>query len=184
VDPLFLKTASIGFATLLLLAARHKLVKFAAFREILREYRLLPQTIVTPAVCAIICAESLIALAWLTTLAGAAPAIIAAGSTVGLLCTYTFAIAINLWRGRRYVSCGCSLSEAAGEYLSWGLVIRNGMLICVALITMLPALPRAMRIGGYATIFVALLASALLYTAGAQLLRNAAAIGTWRHSRE
>ncbi|MEX0708032.1 MAG: MauE/DoxX family redox-associated membrane protein [Woeseia sp.] len=183
-DPLFVKAASIGFAMLLLLAARHKLVKFAAFKEILREYRLLPETIVTPAVCAIVSAEILIALAWLATWTGTASAMIAAGSTVGLLGTYSFAIAFNLLRGRRYVSCGCSLSEAGGEYLSWGLVLRNGVLICVALIAMLPATPRVTGIGGYATIAMALLASALLYTAGAQLLRNAAAIRTRRHGRE
>ncbi|MFD2170733.1 MauE/DoxX family redox-associated membrane protein [Tumebacillus lipolyticus] len=48
----------------------------------------------------------------------------------GLLVIYTLAIAINLFRGRKEVSCGCG--GAAGTHqLSWWLVARNLLLICL-----------------------------------------------------
>lgn len=52
-----------------------------------------------------------------------------------LLCMYTTAITINLWRGRRELSCGCG-GLAGNHLISWGLVLRNGVYIlgCVLLL--------------------------------------------------
>ena len=183
-DPLFVKWASAIFAGLLLLAGWHKLASPAAFRAVLREYRLLPDVLVAAAAFAIPSVELLIAAAWLATWTGTVPASWAGAATSALLATYTAAIAVNLPRGRRDVSCGCSLAGGGGEPLSWGLVLRNGLLIAVALVAASPAAPRELGTGGYLLLAAVLLASTLLYLAGSQLLRNAAAIGAWRGGRD
>lgn len=182
-DPLFVKWSSLAFAGLLLLAARHKFDSLPAFRAVLRDYRLLPDALVAPASWMIPSAELLIAVAWLATWTGAVPAAAAATATAALLASYTVAIAVNLLRGRRYVSCGCALTGGEGEYLSWGLVLRNVMLLALALGATPPASAREVGAGGYAVLAAALFASVLLYLAASQLLRNAAAIGSWRRDR-
>ena len=183
-DPLFVKWASAAFGCLLLLAARHKFASLPAFRAVLRDYRLLPDALVAPAAWTIPSAELLIAVAWLATWGGGVPAAVAAVATAALLAGYTLAIAINLVRGRRDVSCGCGLTGGDREYLSWGLVLRNVLLLVLALAAALPAPAREVGAGEYAVFAAALLASALLYFAASQLLRNAAAFGAWRHGRD
>jgi hypothetical protein len=183
VDPLFVKWASAAFAGLLLLAARHKFASLRAFQAVLRDYRLLPNALVAPAAWTIPLAELLIAVAWVATWSGGVSAAAAATATAALLAGDTLAIAVNLLRGRRYVSCGCGLTGGEAEYLSWGLVLRNVMLLALALAATLPASAREVSAGGYAVLAAALLASVLLYLTASQLLRNAAAIGAWRRDR-
>lgn len=179
-----MKWASAAFAGLLLLAARHKLTSPAAFRAVLRDYRLLPDALVPPAGWMIPSVELLIAAGWLSTWTGAVAARVAATATAALLATYTFAIVVNLLRGRHYVSCGCSLTGGEGEHLSWALVSRNGVLVALALAASWPAAAREIGAGEYAVLAAALVASVLLYLAASQLLHNAAAFGSWRRGRD
>lgn len=176
--------AALFFGGLFLLAASHKLSSLSGFRAVLRDYALLPDAFVAPASVAIPLAETMLAAAWLGAAANVLSAAAAAASTVALLAAYTLAIAVNLLRGRRYISCGCGLAGGGAEYLSWGLALRNGFLAGVALIAAAPVPAHATGPGGYAVLVVALLASAILYAAAAQLLRNGAAIGAWRRARE
>jgi len=126
----------------------------------------------------------MIAAAWLATWTGALPTGAAAAATAAVLAGYTLAIVVNLRRGRRHVTCGCGLSGNDGEYLSWGLVLRNAFLILVALLAALPASAREIGAGGYMMLAAALLASILLYAAASQLLRNGGAIDAWRRARD
>jgi hypothetical protein len=183
-DPVVTKTISIAFGILLLVAARHKLRGLDAFRAVLLDYRLLPPVLVPFAAWAIAGAEMLIGSLWFV--CGVVPTMIAASLTALLLATYALAVAINLLRGRVHISCGCGLSTSApgSEQLSWGLVLRNGLLVAVAVVAAFPALVRELQWLDYVTLLAALSATTLLYVASAQLLGNAAAIGTWRNSRD
>ncbi|HEX5789044.1 MAG TPA: MauE/DoxX family redox-associated membrane protein [Woeseiaceae bacterium] len=176
--------AALFFSGLLLLAASHKVFSLAVFRAVLRDYALLPDAFVAPASVAIPVAEAMLAAAWLAAAANVLAATAAAAATVALLTAYTLAIAVNLLRGRRYISCGCGLAGGGAEYLSWGLVLRNAFLVGVALLAAAPVPAYASGPGGYAVLVVALLAAVILYAAAAQLLRNGAAIGAWRQARE
>jgi hypothetical protein len=106
-------------------------------------------------------------------------------ASVAVLIGYAGAMAANLVRGRRDLSCGCVFGAAhAGDRLSWSLVIRNGVLAALAL---LPALPLTARVPDWADHAVATVAAAALlltYLAGQQLMGNAAAMRAWRTGPE
>jgi hypothetical protein len=177
-DPLVLKLVSICFGLLFLLAAVHKLTAFQTFRGTLAAYQLLPTALVAPASIIVPVFEALLGAAWLLAIA---PVLIAFASTA-LLAAYTIAITINLLRGRIHIDCGCGIASSAGrdQQLTWGLVVRNSLLIITALAATQPAGDRTIGILDYATLVAGILAIVLLYGAANQLLNNGAAIGTWR----
>lgn len=185
-DPLIAKAVCTGFGGLLLLAARHKFVTLQQFRAVLADYRVLPVPLVTPVAWTVPAIELLIGSSWLLACAGYLPVMVAALATTLLLALYTLAMAINLLRGRRHISCGCGLASSAtdGQLLSWWLIARNGVLMGVALAAGLPLSARALNIADYATLAALLLSAALLYIAAAQLLRNRAAIAAWRQGHD
>jgi hypothetical protein len=184
IDPLIVKVISIGFGLLLLNAARHKLSDRKSFMATLGDYQLMPATVLKPAVWLIIGSECVLGCAWFA--ASAESAAVAACATSLLLTGYTLAIAINLLRGRVYVSCGCGLSNSAadGQSLSWGLVLRNILLVLIALLAALPGSTRALGVFDIATLIATLPAMVLLYIAATQLMTNSAAIGAWRNVRD
>lgn len=182
IDPLVSRAIAAGFALLLLLAAWHKVAARPEFVAAVGDYRLLPDVALPLAGLLLPCIEVLLGLAWL---AGYAPGAVA-WMTAALLGLYAAAIAINLRRGRVHISCGCGFGGTAGRDppLSWWLVARNLLLGAVALLAVLP--PAGRELGGYdwLTLVLALLASLVLYAGGSQLLRNAAAMATWRKARD
>lgn len=181
-DPLITRTLSIGFGVLLFVAALHKLRGMDAFRAVLLDYRLLPPEFATFTAWSIAAAEFFIAMLWFA--GGSVPAIVAGSATAALLATYALAMAVNLVRGRVHISCGCRLSASGSEMLSWGLVWRNGVLVVIAAAASVPATVRELQWLDYVTLLAALSAITLLYVGSAQLLGNAAAIGTWRNARD
>lgn len=181
-DPLVLKLVSIAFGLLFLLAAVHKLTELQKFRATLSAYEVLPELLIAPASMLVPSIEILLGVAWLLALQ---PVFVAFASAV-LLFGYTSAIAINLFRGRIHIDCGCGMASTAGsdQQLSWGLVARNAILIITALTATLPAGERAIGVIDYVTLVAGLLAVVLLYGAANQLLNNGAAIGTWRNRHD
>ena len=181
-DPLVLKLVSIAFGLLFLLAAVHKLTAQQDFRSTLTAYQLLPAALVIPAGIAVPVVEGILGAAWLV---GLQPESVAIASAA-VLAFYTFAIAVNLVRGRIHIDCGCSMGSSAGrdQQLSWGLVARNSILIAAALMATLPMTERSIGIIDYVTLVAGLLAIVLLYGAANQLLSNDAAIGTWRNQHD
>mgnify|MGYP001073997165 CR=1 FL=1 len=103
-----------------------------------------------------------------------------------LLGAYALAIAINLGRGRAHIGCGCGLGAASGDdpALSWWLVARNLALGAVALVAVLPPSQRELGLLDWLTLVFAVLACVALYSAASQLLRNGAAIASWRKPRD
>jgi hypothetical protein len=161
-----------------LLAAVHKLTALARFRAVVAEFRVMPEILV-PLVAALQpLLEVVLGLAWLFLADVRAAAFV----TFALLALYTSVIAFNLLRGRVHISCGCGFGKTAGgdEPLTWGLVIRNAWLLLAALGATLPVSSRMMGVLDHVTLVAALAAAVLLFTAGNQLIRNSAAINTWR----
>ena len=169
---------SIGFGLMLLMASVHKLSEFDRFRAILADYRIMPALIVPLAAAVLPIVEIGLGLAWLFADNLAVPA----AATMLLLLLYSTGIAINLLRGRVHISCGCGFGKSSGDddALSWGLVTRNLVLLATAGAATLPVEQRTVGPLDYVMLVTALLAAILLFAAGNQLIRNGAAIRSWR----
>jgi hypothetical protein len=181
IDPLLNRAISVAFALLLLLAAWHKVAARDSFMVVLGEYRLLPAALLRPAAVMIPAIEAGLGLAWL---AGYEPGTVAL-LTSALLVTYAAAIVINLWRGRLHISCGCGLGASTGQQpLSWWLVARNLLLGAVAVVATFPVASRDLGLYDWLTMTLVLVASGALYSGASQLLRNGAALASWRKPRD
>jgi hypothetical protein len=134
-----------------------------------------PEAIVPALARAFAAIETAIAAALLVPSSAAS----AGSAAAALLALYSFAVAINLARGRREIDCGCS---ARPQPLSRGLLVRNAALAAAALLAALPATSRALvwvdalsaAAGAAALAFVWLAAQSLLFdtTAWVRLRRS------------
>lgn len=127
-DPILTHLAAATMAIVLLVAAGQKLVDREAFALALEQYRLLPEALVPFLAWALPLAEITAALALLPLPSRPWGALAAAA----LLTVVTLAVAINLARGRSHIDCGCG--SQGGQHLSWALVLRNLVLIGLALL--------------------------------------------------
>lgn len=182
IDPLLKHAIAVACSLLLLLSAWHKVAARDRFIAALGDYRLLPGFLLRPAAMLIPVIEASLGVAWLTGYGIGAVAIL----TAALLALYACAIAINLWRGRVHISCGCGFGGASGEDqpLSWWLVARNLLLGALAVLATLPAASRELGRYDWLTLALTLAACGLLYAGASQLLRNGAAISSWRRLRD
>jgi hypothetical protein len=118
-------------AIVLLLAGLAKVRQLHEFSDQIRNYKLLPSNV------AVIVGHLLpffeIVIAINLTLYIIMPWSAMAAASLFLL--FGVAIAINILRGRRNISCGCfGLKE--NQHLTWGQVIRNIALACLAVLAM------------------------------------------------
>lgn len=156
-------------AMLFTIAACHKLSDLAAFRQTLRDYRMISNAWVTPAATALILAEFGISAGLLFSSDLRAVSI----ATVTLLCLYSFSIGLNLVRGRREIDCGC-LGPSARSPLSYALLVRNAILAFAAGIAALPVAPRSLHPVDAMTIVGGSGAVALIFIASQQLAAQVA----------
>lgn len=178
IDPLLPKAIAFGFAVLLIGAAWHKLSRLGHFEAVLRDYQLLPAIVCRPLTMLIPGVELVLGLGWIS---GLWSRITATASAV-LLATYALAMGINLMRGRIYIDCGCGFGAASDteQSLSSALVARNILLIGLIGFTLVPVDERMLGITDYVVIGAVLLTAILLYAGSGQLIKNRAAIKTWR----
>jgi len=169
-DPGFALTVRWSLVLVFLLAVIHKLKAPAAFRSTLKNYRLLPASLLTPAVYTIIATELVVIVALLLN------SRLGSGIAAGLLTVYTLAISINLVRGRRDIDCGCS-GPAVRETLSAWLVIRNSGLLAAALLSIPPSSPRPLMLLDWFTSVAAVVTFTLLYFAATYLSTTRARFG-------
>jgi uncharacterized membrane protein YphA (DoxX/SURF4 family) len=164
-DPVIVWTARLVLAAVLLGAAVAKLRALEEFAGVVHNYRLLPEFLTRPLAYALPVLELVLALGLLLD-ATRRPA---AGATAVVLAVFACAMAINLWRGRVHIDCGC-FASALKQRLSWALVARNGVLIGLALL-ILPQAPAARALGALDLLTVAVASGALLllYAAFSQL---------------
>ena len=178
IDPLLPTAIALGFAFLFVAAAWHKLSARGRFEAILRDYRLLPEFLVRPIAMLMPVIELTLGLGWIS---GLSPRATALASAV-LLATYALAMTINLVRGRIYIECGCGFGTSTGEEqaLSSSLVARNILLIGLALLPLALTTGRDLGTFDYLVVVGSVLTAILLYAGSGQLIRNHAAIITWR----
>lgn len=107
-------------AFILLAAGVAKLGSGREFAAVVRNYKLLPNALVKWVAYAVPASEVVVAAGLLTGY-GLGPAAVGAALIFSL---FAGAIAVNLLRGRRHISCGC-FGGGGSDVLSWALVLRN-----------------------------------------------------------
>src|SRR5215469_7288394 len=103
-----------------LTAAIEKLRSGAVLEGVVANYRILPRGLVRPVS---------VSLPWVELAVGATllllvPSIWPPTVGIALLCIFAWAMAVNLWRGRSHIDCGCH-QETMRLTLRWSLVVRN-----------------------------------------------------------
>jgi len=173
-DPVLRSVLRLALALLFASAAAHKLRDPAGFRSALADYRILPQAWTQGAAALLAALELGLALALLASPTASAPLAAAA-----LLCLYTGAIALNLWRGRGHIDCGCA-GPARGHPLSGALIARNAVLCLAALLCAAPVRERALVGLDIVSIAAGVSLLALLHASAEVALANAAQLRALR----
>lgn len=161
-------------AVVLLVGGWQKLRDRALFQATLDNYQLLPESLLPVAAVLLPLWEI------------AAGALLLPGPTRGvgallaaaLLLAVTAAVAINLLRGRRNFDCGCggfsgsSAGDVGEQQLSWGLVVRNAILIAAVVLCAGEEAARPLVWIDYLSVAGATLALLGLYLSANQLMAN------------
>lgn len=166
VDPVLAHAAAASVALVLVLGALAKLKDLEVFRHALGAYELLPEALLPLAARALPLLElaaGLLLLPTATRPLGALLALAALGLATG-------AVVAALRAGRTHIDCGCGGSE--GLTLSWGLVLRNAVLLAMAGAALWPLGSRATGWLDAVAALAATLFFAGLYAAANQLLAN------------
>lgn len=162
--PVFVIVAAGTLVCVFARAIAHKLSNFDWFAHTLNGYRLLPEALARPAAIALAGAEALVVVGLVIPSMRPMAAILA----ILLLVLYGTAIAVNLRRGNRRIDCGCG---GAGQGLSWFLVVRNGLLVALAIVAAAQPLPAELGIMAWISVFCGI-ASLMLLMAGAEQLNE------------
>ncbi|MDT0500006.1 MULTISPECIES: MauE/DoxX family redox-associated membrane protein [unclassified Halomonas] len=165
--PVFTLALSAILAVILLSAAMHKLRAPQRFRRQLDDYALLPPGSLRIVARTVPALEIALAILLLTP----ALRVVGALGTALLLGGYAGAMAINLWRGRSDIDCGCS-GPGMERPLSPALLWRNALLVLMALLAALPT--HTHPLGGF-DLFLILACSLMglmIYTSVEGLLAN------------
>ncbi|MFS3915139.1 MauE/DoxX family redox-associated membrane protein [Bacillus australimaris] len=101
-----------------------KVKKQTAHIQQMNAYRLLPPSFTTPMFYLFLTVELVCTVFLFIWHMSLVPAI----GLTALLCIYTGAVAFNLLRGHRDISCGCG-GLLENERLHWGIVIRNVLML-------------------------------------------------------
>lgn len=167
-DLVFVHAARATLAIVFLVAAWQKLHELEVFEAALANYRLLPEALLAPAARALPAFELATGLALVI-----APFSALGGlAALALLLLVTGAVVINLLRGRRDVGCGCGGIEDE-QMLSWALVVRNTVLIMLALVALAPPAARDLIWLDYLAVAGSTVAGYGIYLVSSQLIANA-----------
>ncbi len=96
----------------------------------------------------------------------------AAGLVAGLLGLYALGMAVSVLRGIAPEDCGCSWAGAAGQPAGWALVLRNLVLVAVALLLAPEATARPLAFADYAGAFSLGLFAIAMYATADVLIAN------------
>ena len=184
IDPVIQTLLSLGFSFLFLVAGTHKLSNRLRFQGIVEAYQVLPKSWAPLMVITIGVIETALGIGWLI-----GNSVLAHLFSTVLLSIYIVVISINLYRGRTYIDCGCGFSAFAGkqnvdsgiQQLSFGLILRNYLLIALSIVAVLPSSGRTLGLVDMFDIAAGLISALLIYSAVNQLLSNHNAIGAWRN---
>jgi hypothetical protein len=143
-------------AFIFLRAAWHKARDLPHFQVQVSAYQLLPEAVL-PAVARLFLLLEIGVALTLPVWVWSSPPLLAGG----LLAVYTGALVISLLRGRVDLDCGCG--GASAQAITWALVLRNGFLLVLVLIAMLPIAQRGVSLLELATVVPACIAVILVY---------------------
>lgn len=170
IDPTFSRTISAALALVFGASATIKLVDFSEFRGALENYRIVPEELSLPVAAIVPVSELGAAIGLLVPRFHA----VAAALVILLLTIFTVAIAINMMRGRLYIDCGC-FGPMLRQPLSNWLLVRNGVLMLLGALALIPNDARAIAALDVVTITLGASTLVLLYGAANYLLANAPA---------
>lgn len=165
IDPLIAIVIATSLSILFLLAARHKLGVPHRFEAQLAAYRIVPDSMLKPIVRLLPWIEVSVAIGLLFATMRPFAGVVAAT----LLSVYSLAMAVNLFRGRSMIDCGCGDTP---QPLSIWLMLRNTVLATGAILLLVPVAIR--QLGLLDVLFAVLLVAAisLSYTMFELLSRN------------
>lgn len=118
----FITAVRIAAALIFFTAAVGKMRNWRTFEGVVANYRLLPGPLARVVAWLLPPTEVSLAVALLCGVPGSE---LAAGA---LLSVFGAAMAINLWRGRTHIDCGC-FDATLRQPLRWALVLRNAVLV-------------------------------------------------------
>jgi hypothetical protein len=165
-DPLLELTVAWALAVLFAASTAHKLAALAEWPGVVRNYRLLPETLTVTAAGALLIAGALTAAA----LMWPATRRIGACAAAAQLIVFAAAIAINLRRGRTSIDCGCFGSRLRQGLSVW-MVARNLVLVLLALALLLPGGSRELAALDIAAALAVVATLSFLYPVLAVVLR-------------
>jgi hypothetical protein len=145
IDPLPQFTAAILLAVVFASAAVGKLMELSTFAAVVENYRILPRLLAAPVAYVLPVVELAVALALLVPVTRPA----AAGAAAILLGVFALAIGINVRRGRLTIDCGCFRSTHR-QRISWWMVLRNLLLMALALTCLADATARVLGLADFA----------------------------------
>ena len=155
-----------------LVFAGSALAKLTAWDElpgVVRNFRVLPRALVPPVALLLPLLEAAIAPGILFKETRPVAALAAAV----LFAVFGAALAMNYFRGRRHIDCGCFRSELK-QPISIAVIVRNGLLTVCALLLLpaggaaaLPPLAWAIAVAAAVTLFLCYLSVGLLFRAPA-----------------
>lgn len=156
-----------------LVFAAAAIAKFRAWSElpgVVRNFRVLPGALAMPVALLLPLLEAAIAPSILIKETRS----VAAVSAALLFTVFGAALAINFFRGRRHIDCGCFRSDLK-QPISIAVIVRNAFLVVCALLLLLPGggtaalslLACAIAIAGAVSLFLCYLSVGLLFQAPA-----------------
>lgn len=179
-DPVLSHAMGAALSVVFLIGAWQKLKAREEFAAALENYRLLPAVTVSWMAWLLPLSEAM-AGALLLFQATRVPAALLA---LVLLLLVTAAVAINLLRGYSEIDCGCGgfSGGVSGQAISWGLVMRNLVLIAAIPWIAADSAVRNLVWMDYLTVACATLALLGLYALVSQLLATQPRLGALRNS--
>jgi hypothetical protein len=180
IDPAINGIAQATLALIFLSSALEKAKDLSWFADVLRQYRLVPESSVWPVAFGIPSIE-LVAAAGLLY---APVQVIAATVLIGLLLAFSLAVGINLARGRRHIDCGCWGPGAQRSELSGWLVVRNLGLAAVASLLLVPLAAREMLWVDFLTVGLATVTLLFLFGSSNRLIANASMLANLRNPHD
>lgn len=168
-DPLVSMVFSVSLALLFFMASRHKFESIPHFEAQLGAYQIVPKPLL-PLVARVL---PWIEMGVVFLLLIPATRIFAASVCVVLLVSYALAMAVNLYRGRTDIDCGCGAKPQA---LSVWLLLRNSVLAFGALVIAIPTVDRGLMATDLVVVALFTATLAMAYMTMEELVRNYSAI--------
>ncbi len=164
-NSLFSETLVLWIAMVFMMAALGKLAAWGELAGVVQNFRVLPRSWALPVSFVLPPLEAAVAVGVLLP----ATRLIAAAGAAVLFAVFAAALAVNLFRGRRQVDCGCFRSGLK-QPISGAVVVRNIVLTVAALVlvqsadvAILSSLQWVMAIGAALTLMLCYLSVGLLF---------------------